>query len=146
MTELLFDASSLVDLIRSSDEESKSEAINRGTILDLTYYELGNVVWKQAGLTKVLSEKETETLTEALATMLGFVKRIEPSQADFSKILDTARGERLTFYDASYIHFAKKNELTLVTNDGRLSKIAKKYAKVASATDVVKARHAKMPG
>ena len=55
MTDLLFDASSLVDLIRSSDEESKAEVINRSTVLDLTYYEVGNAVWKQSELTNALS-------------------------------------------------------------------------------------------
>ena len=145
MTDLLFDASSLVDLIRSSDEESKAEVINRSTVLDLTYYEVGNAVWKQSELTKALSEKETEELTEALESTLGFLKRIEPSQADFTEILDTARGEKLTFYDSSYVHFAKKNELTLVTHDRKLSKIAKKYVEVSTVTDVINSRHARKP-
>ena len=56
MTELLFDASSLVDLIRSSDENTKTELIGQAIILNLTYYELGNSLWKGTELTKSLSE------------------------------------------------------------------------------------------
>ena len=69
---------------------------------------------------------------------LGALERIAPSSPDFSNILDIAVKERLTFYDASYIYLAKKSVLTLVTHDDTLSKIAKKYVKTVSVTDIAK--------
>jgi predicted nucleic acid-binding protein len=105
-------------------------------ILDLTYYEVGNSIWKGTELTKSLSKAETKELTEAIAKTLSALRRIEPSVDDFSSILDMAVDKKLTFYDASYVCLAKKNALTLVTHDGRLSRIAKKYVKAVSLADI----------
>ncbi len=46
------------------------------------------------------------------------------------KILKLAEKEKLTFYDATHIYFARKYKLKLATADRKLSEVAKKYVEV----------------
>ena len=55
---------------------------------------------------------------------------------DGSAVLSIAVEEGLTYYDASYIHAAYRNGLTLITDDERLGSIAKKYVQTATSSDI----------
>ncbi len=85
-------------------------------VLDLTFYELGNIVWKRK-------------LGAELLELLEFCRVIYIWHEDLPEILKIARDEGLTFYDASYVHFATKYGLELVTADKKLAKVARKYVK-----------------
>ena len=52
------------------------------------------------------------------------------------EILSAARELNITAYDASYIVLAKKNGLTLVTEDKKLRTKAEKIVKVVSLTQI----------
>jgi len=123
----LFDASSLILLIRSPKEERKLSTLKETKILDLTYYEIGNTVWKESELLKSLTKDELDKVVNAILKSLAIVESIKLSTSDFADILDIARRERLTFYDSSYLYVAKGNNMTLVSEDGKLSRAAKKY-------------------
>jgi len=125
----LFDSSSLILLIRSPHEERKVRTLMETKILDLTYYEIGNTVWKESELLKLLTEDELDKVVNAILKSLASVESIKLSTSDFVGILEIARRERLTFYDSSYLYVAKDNNMTLVSEDGKLSRIAKKYTK-----------------
>lgn|SRR5487761_420448 len=140
MSAFLLDASSFVHLIRSSNEEMKAETLRDAKILDLTYYEVGNSIWKGAALTNSLSKTETLVLTEAMSKALEAPERIRPSPQDFPYILELALRERLTYYDASYVYVAKRDALTFITDDGKLSRIAKKHVKTMSVSGVIRGR------
>jgi predicted nucleic acid-binding protein len=49
---------------------------------------------------------------------------------DFQKILEIAQDEKLSFYDSSYLFFAKQRGLPLVTEDKKLEMKAKKHVEV----------------
>lgn len=125
----LLDASSLLFLIRSTNEERKISVIKEAKVLDLTYYEIGNAVWKESGLLNSLSGENLEKVAEAVKYCFDNMESISLVSDDFASILEIARKEKLTFYDSSYLYVAKKNNMVLVTEDGKLARASKKYTK-----------------
>nr|MDO8043460.1 type II toxin-antitoxin system VapC family toxin [Candidatus Baldrarchaeota archaeon] len=115
----LLDANAFLYLIRQRNIKIKDQYI-----LDLTIYETGNAIWKEHALFKSI------TLDEALKLMINIQNIVSKMkviriQKDLDKILEIAFRKHLTFYDAAYLYFAKKYNLTLVTNDSKLYDSAK---------------------
>ncbi len=54
----LLDASSLMLLIKKADVESTVACLKDSLILDLTFYEIGNAVWKESTLLKFLTPEK----------------------------------------------------------------------------------------
>lgn len=94
--------------------------------MDLTRYELGNMIWKQCALEGLISPEEATSKAKDMARILRITKseKIESSE-DFAGAMRLATGLKLTFYDASYLHIAKSRGLTLVTEDKELAEKAK---------------------
>jgi predicted nucleic acid-binding protein len=134
---LLFDTNSLILLIRSTKEDEKTRLIEAGKILYLTFYEVGNSFWTESELVKSLSNEDLGTLVSTFTRLLPFVEILPLIYDDFSDVLEIARKEKVTFYDSSYIHSAKQHDLTLVTDDQKLSKIARKYVPTKSIRDLL---------
>ncbi|HKW05698.1 MAG TPA: type II toxin-antitoxin system VapC family toxin [Nitrososphaerales archaeon] len=125
----LFDTSSLLLLIRSPHEERKIEAIRDSKVLDLTYYEIGNALWKESELLKILSRDELSKVVNAVVKCFENIESIKLLGKDLTDILDIARRERLSFYDSSFLYAAKKIGMTLVSEDEKLLRASKKHAK-----------------
>ena len=107
----LVDASALYPLILNFREKVFT-ASKKLKILDLTFYEVGNVLWKHYRKGKI------ENLNMAAETFKEILDSLEKLKAeDFTEILKTATKKNLTFYDAAYINVAKKYKLTLVSAD-----------------------------
>lgn len=123
----LLDASALLLLIKTANATSTVECLQQSLILDLTFYEIGNAIWKESTLTKFLTPKETETLGTIAQTILAKTSRLANDAKAFQKILEVAQTERLSFYDSSYIFAAKETALTLVTEDKELKTKARKH-------------------
>ena len=69
------------------------------------------------------------------AESAGFIARLETlvivvdeetTSRAFSQVLDLARGERLTAYDAAYVELAMRLGVPLASKDGRLCKAAER--------------------
>lgn len=133
----LFDTNSLILLMKSTKEDDKSRLIRGGRILYLTYYEAGNAIWKESELVKSLSKEDLEALVSAITKVFPFLEILPLSYEDLSEILDLARNERLTFYDSSYVHSARKNKLTLITDDTKVSRVGKKYVNTKSVHELL---------
>jgi predicted nucleic acid-binding protein len=103
-------------------------------ILDLTYYEVGNAVWKESTLTKFLTLEDSKILEKDAQTILMKTERITSEAVAFQKILEIAKKEKLSFYDSSYIYFAKEKDLKLITEDKQLKTTAQKYVEAQSIT------------
>ena len=125
----LLDASSLLFFIRSTNDERKMSVIKESKVLDLTYYEIGNAVWKESSLIKSLSGANLEKVVEALNYCFAYMESISLAPVDLAGILEIARKEKLTFYNSSYLYAAKKNNLTLVTEDEKLARASKRYTR-----------------
>jgi len=107
--------------------------------LDLARYELGNVVWKEHTITS-MSLDETINKAGYIAKLLKMmeIKGIQ-SDEDFKEIMRLALKLKLTFYDASYLHIARKDGLTLVTEDRELMEKSKESGiKAVAVNDYIK--------
>ena len=126
----LLDASSLMLLIKKAEVKSTVECLRESSILDLTFYEVGNAIWKESALLKFLTPQEAKRIGITAQTILAKIDQVAKEGEDFQKILEIARDEKLSFYDSSYLHFAKQKGLILVTQDKQLEAKAKKHVNV----------------
>ena len=133
----LIDASSLLLLVKKADIKSTVQCLQDSFVLDLTFYEVGNAVWKESTLMKFLTPKEAERLGTLAQTVLAKVNRVNSGAEDFQKILDIAKTEKLSYYDSSYVYFAKKAALPLVSEDKQLTTKAGKYVNVCAVAELL---------
>jgi len=133
----LLDASAFMFLIKKSNAKGAIECLQDSTVLDLTYYEVGNAIWKESTLTKFLTPEDSKTLEKVAQTILMKTDRITIEAAVFQKILEIAKNEKLSFYDSSYIYFAKEKDLKLITEDKQLKAKAQKYVDVQTITTLL---------
>lgn len=125
----LFDSSAIINLC---NREKALKLFNEWT-LDLTIYELGNATWKLTRIRKIKPD-EAFTVLEALTGIYGKMRKTKIKNHE--KTLKIALKENLTFYDAAYISVAIENNLTLITDDEKLYKAARKYTKVLRSHEV----------
>ena len=133
---LLFDASSLLEMIKSFDDEKTLRALRENCILDLTKYEVGNALWREHVLSQSIEKDEFQEFLDLLRIVVIRVKGLAAKPENLTDIALTAAEERITFYDASYITIAKTQDLTLITEDQQLAKVASKHAKTAGIKDI----------
>jgi|BEDMetMinimDraft_2_1075160.scaffolds.fasta_scaffold05756_2 Predicted nucleic acid-binding protein, contains PIN domain len=121
----LIDASSIAILLGKIKEKAV-EFLEEASTLDLALYELGNFIWKECTLKRMINRDEAidriKDLTEIIALM--DVKKLE--KEDVIGVMQIALDLKLTFYDASYLYVAKSTDKILITNDSELLDKAKK--------------------
>ena len=105
-------------------------------VLDLTSYEAGNTLWRLSVLQNKLTSETVDSTLEVLAKLMEQTKEMNVHSMNLLSIMNVARNERTTFYDSAYITGAKDRKLTLVTDDGRLSKAASKYVEVRGSSEL----------
>ena len=86
---------------------------NRLSVLDLTFYEVGNTLWKEHRKGRI---KRLEPVVSLFDEVLRMFTVFSPSH-ELGEILNLAIKENLTFYDASYLYVAREHGLKLVTED-----------------------------
>jgi len=127
---LLIDTSALISLIQ------RKINVKGHAILDLTLYELGNVLRKEVMIYKTITKEELDKLLKSLEIILSQMRIIRISHNNIKEICEIAIKNSLTFYDAAYIFYAKKENLILVTDDEAPYKIAKKYVKTLRSDEI----------
>ena len=105
-------------------------------VLDLTSYEAGNTLWRLSVLQNKLTIEAVDSTLGVLTKLMEQTKEMNVRNMDLVSIMNVARNERTTFYDSAYIAAAKDRKLTLVTDDGRLSKAASKYVEVRGSAEL----------
>jgi len=116
----LIDASSLMLLMKKAEIQIVLDYLQTSSILDLTFYEVGNAIWKETCLMKFLTKKESEILRNRVQTVLSKTDRIPSEPNSFQGVFNVSESENLSFYDASYLFIAKEKGLVLVTEDKEL--------------------------
>jgi len=124
MPRYVFDSPAIAAILGTKRGEGVGLLRGRATV-GLAYYELCNVLWKEA----LLKRAEPRAALEAakrLALIFGEM-RVEhlTSPEDLRGLLDLALETGLTAYDASYFYAAKKLGAVLVTEDGELREAAR---------------------
>ncbi|MCL2172569.1 MAG: type II toxin-antitoxin system VapC family toxin [Nitrososphaerota archaeon] len=137
MKQYLFDASALIFLIKKANVNTAFQHLQNLLILDLTVYEIGNTLLKENKLALFLTPKEIETLEKVTQLILSRTEKILNQNVILQQILDIAKTENLSFYDSSYIYFAKQNHIQLVTEDPNLKNKAQKYVPTQTTTTLL---------
>ncbi len=130
---LLFDASAAINMILQRGSESLAST-RKNFALDLTAYEACNAVWRLCLLERKITHEEAANLVDTTSAFLSHLGRVTYEDLNPNRILDIAISHRITFYDASYIAAAETKDLTLVTDDRELLKVAKEYVTAQPST------------
>jgi len=125
----LFDACSVLQVIKDLSEEEVLRILGESCILDLTKYEVGNTLWKEYMSHHIIEEDEFRELLALFQNIILRTKILTVEASNLSDVADVAAKEKITFYDASHIVIARHQDLTLVTEDEQLSKTSSKYTK-----------------
>ncbi len=118
----LFDASSVVDLVLGRG----GAGVEIGVLfdeywLDLTRYEAANAIWRIGLAQDDLRDSKIDTAIDILDRL---EHEMDIVSATGSATMNVARESGLTFYDASYLAVARRDDFTLVTEDGALRNAA----------------------
>jgi predicted nucleic acid-binding protein len=89
----------------------------------LTVYEVLNVLWKETYVLKKITMKEAKSLSDVFIQLLGYLKMLDPRGLE-GEVFTIAVETGLTVYDASYLALARREKLTLVTEDVKLRSVA----------------------
>jgi len=82
-------------------------------ILDLTIYEIGNVVWREYRKGRITDPVSVSRMFEVV---VGNIEKLSINE-EVCRVQEIAIENNLTFYDAAYIYVTRKNKLKLVTED-----------------------------
>ena len=136
---LLFDASSILTLIRESAAYA-SDKLVEGSTISLVYYELGNATWHEYFLLKKMSRQEAEKLLRAMFEILQDMDVVPLKDEDEGiSVLDKACKFNLTYYDSAYVAEALSSKKILVTDDKKLAKAAENAGvKTLTSRDLTK--------
>jgi predicted nucleic acid-binding protein len=119
----VFDTSSLMTLLL--DEGGPDVDVVFGEhVLDLTFYEAGNVLWKAHHLQGRLDAAERDRLADVLGDLRSELVVHELPDLGMGDVARTATEMDVTFYDAAYLVCADALAATLVTEDGGLRDVA----------------------
>ncbi|MBC7090486.1 MAG: type II toxin-antitoxin system VapC family toxin [Nitrososphaeria archaeon] len=109
----IIDASTFYPLLKKVGKSAAS-LLTRLAILDLTKYELGNVIWKEHMLGLIDDWKNCiENWSKIIEEMQTYSIKIQ----HLKYVENIAIERNLTFYDASYIYVSEANNLKLITLD-----------------------------
>lgn len=128
----LFDASSIFALL----EKNSSETLLDNVTVNLAFFELGNVLWKETHIFENISPAEMRDLQRYINNMLQLMQIISVEEVQ-EKVLALALKKNITFYDASYVFPAVTNGWTFVTEDNELREKAKTEVKTLTAKQLL---------
>ena len=114
---LLFDASSLVELLLGDDDIAVAFDER---MLDLTVYEAANALWKLGVARDQLAESELDTAVDVLERLEAELRVKNVTGSGLTDTVAVAREHGLTVYDSAYLVAAERHQLTVVTEDSAL--------------------------
>jgi len=128
----LFDSSAILAAVKIE----RADLFSGNYTLDLTQYELGNILWKESILHRRINMEDSKRLIKIIKSLVGLTKILKIDCRE-EAILDIASRLEITFYDASYAYHAKEMGLTLVTEDAKLLNKLKPHVKVSSVQQII---------
>lgn len=128
----LFDTSSILILL----EKDRSETLLDNVTVNLAFFELGNILWKQVHIFENINHSEMRDLQRYINNTLRIMQIISIEEVK-EKVLALAVKKDITFYDASYVYPSVANEWTFVTEDKELRKKVRSEVKTLTADQVL---------
>ena len=108
----LLDASALYPLVFELRDKIL-DYIDVFAALDLTVYEVGNVIWKEFRRGRIRNLDSISMLLEEIFNSLHIIN----IPFKFSELVKLADEEDITVYDAAYLYVSRKYGYKLVTED-----------------------------
>ncbi|MEM1552937.1 MAG: type II toxin-antitoxin system VapC family toxin [Candidatus Bathyarchaeia archaeon] len=127
----LFDSSAIFKAIK----ENKVDVLVGNCTLELARYELGNVLWKSFALEGKATKMEIKSLANIVKRVLCIMEVLQIDCSE-EEILEIANKAKITFYDASYVYYAKARNLTLITEDTQLLKKIATQINASTLSDI----------
>lgn len=115
----LFDASSIIEVL-IIEKTNSVDILKDGFRLELTFYEVGNSIRRVYLRRKHAEQADATRKMRAATKVLNFMEVAPIATDEANEILQIAMKRSLTFYDASYLYAARRDGLTLVTEDDTL--------------------------
>lgn len=137
-TDRLFDASSLVELIKQGDGAGAA-AFDQYT-LSLAFYEAGNSFWHGSAAQQSLSREDATAAVDYLASLREEMVVVSLSEVEATAVFDMAWNEGVTYYDGAYLAAAQELSATLVTEDGGMADHAPDSVTVTTVADMLTER------
>ncbi len=128
-----FDASSIYAIIKAE----KSQLLILNGTCDLARYEIGNILLTERHRRKAINEPEQVALLALVARSMNLMITSNIGGCE-QEVVNLAMKYNLSFYDAAYVYFAKKNDAVLVTEDNKLAKKILAYTEVTTVADICK--------
>ena len=124
LPDYIMDSSSLFNAFFIHSDK-KLTVLRNSTISELTIFEAGNVLRKRRdeNITN-MSESDLYQVSQRIESVMTFLTKSPIPGNELTSIFRLSLETGLTFYDASYLHLARRDEKTLVTEDKKLSKAA----------------------
>ncbi|MGH9878655.1 MAG: type II toxin-antitoxin system VapC family toxin, partial [Nitrososphaerales archaeon] len=98
-------------------------------------YEVGNVLRRLAKFEGKISASQACSLLDSFLLLVQYMQVLTINGIENS-VKELSLQKNLTFYDASYLAAAEKNNLALVTDDKQLTEAAGKTVKVFRSDDL----------
>ena len=131
----VLDSSAIALILKRLGRES-IEVLEESVTTGLAIYELGNILWKEYALRRLIGLEEAVRKAEQIAKILEIIKLENIASAEeFKEVMKLAAELKLTFYGASYLQVAKRMGIPLVTEDEELSEKAKNVSVKALNVD-----------
>lgn len=127
----LFDASAIFSAVQLGAYNNLPGSYT----LTLARYELGNIVFKEGTIHKRLTSEEQRKLLLSIEHLLKSMHLLDIEGVAVD-ILQLATELKLSFYDASYLYYAKTAKMPLVTEDLKLAGKAIQYVKSFRANEL----------
>lgn len=122
LPDYLMDSSSLFKAF-FIHSEMKLGILKNSSISELTIFEVGNVLWKKRDENLMnMAEGDLYQVTKRIESVIAFLARSPISSNELTSIFRLSLETGLTFYDASYLHLARRDGKILITEDKKLSK------------------------
>ena len=90
------------------------EVVYGHRVLDLTMYEASNALWKTGVANDALTDDELQEAVGILDRLDREVTFKRATESGLQPTMRTARETGTTFYDASYLTVAERNDLALI--------------------------------
>lgn len=116
----LLDTSTIAVLLARYKEKAL-DILKKCATLDLAFYELGNIVWKEYALFKRITLEEALSRASEAYTIIQTMKVYSITKPEeYREIMSTAVTLKITFYDSAFLTISKINNFKLVTQDREL--------------------------
>ncbi len=133
---------SAIAIILSRYKEEAIDILKKCATIDLAFYELGNIIWKEYALFNRVTLKEALSRASEAYNILKSMRVYSITKPiEYEEIMSMAVALKVTFYDSAFMTISKINSFSLVTQDdeipGKASSIGVKAISVEDFLDIL---------